>query len=413
MLAPFRSRNFRLYFFGQWISLTGTWMTNTAMVWLVYDLTGSPMWLAIVGMASQLPMVVAGPFAGVLVDRVDRLRLLTVLQVLMMSYAVALAALTFSGMINQWWLLALALFHGFVHSVDVPTRQSMTMMLAERRENLTGVIALNASMFHGARVIGPAVAGFMIASFGAAVCFAADATSYIAVLACLGVMRNPAGKSPPAATTSGVLGQLREGVAYASGSFPLRWHLGLTGAMGFFVLSYAALMPMYADVFFGGSARTLGLMMTSTAVGALTAALYLASRRRLAGIGSVITAGAGLCGLGLLGFAFSRDLWTSCALLTIVGFGGILVMAANNTVVQSLVEEDKRGRVMSLYGVLFSGGLPLGSLWNGWLASTIAPQAVPIFTGISALIITVIFVRMRPRLRTAVRAVLQANPDAG
>ncbi len=409
ILAPFHSRNFRLYFGGQWVSLVGSWMTNTATVWVVYELTRSPMWLAVVGLATQLPSIVLGPFAGVLIDRVDRLRLLMATQCLAMVHASLLAVFMLSGVLNVWMILGLALFQGVIASVDMPTRQSMAVLLAERREDLSGVIALNASMFHLARLIGPAIAGIVIATFGAGVCFTLDAVSYIAVLIALIAMRLPAGKSKVVPLVAGVMAQLREGVRYVIGSFPIRTHVLLSGGMAAFTLSYATLMPQYADVFFGGDARTLGILLSSAAAGALTAALYLAGRARLAGIGSAITTGAIMSGIGLWGFAVSRELWISCVCLAVAGGGGILVMASNNTLIQSMLEDDKRGRVMSLYTVVFFGGFPLGGLLNGWLAARFGPAVVPAFAGTAALGLAAIYVRMRPHLRVDIKRILHAQ----
>lgn len=386
-------------------------MTNTAMVWVVFELTQSPLWLAAVGLASQLPSIIVGPFAGVLIDRVDRLKLLMVMQFFSMFHAAALAALTLTGSLNIWVLLGLALFHGIIAAVDMPTRQSLSVVLAERREDLSGVIALNASMFHLARLIGPAVAGIVIATFGAGVCFTADAVSYIAVLSALAAMRLPVVKDKKPAIRPGVLAQMHEGVRYVVGSFAIRTHVLLSGAMAAFTLSYAILMPQYATAFFDGDARTLGLLLSSTAAGALIAALYLAARSKLAGIGSAITAGALMSGGALWGFAFSRNLWISCVCLTIAGAGGILVMASNNTLIQSMLEDDKRGRVMSLYTVVFFGGFPLGGLLNGWLASHFGAPVVPAFCGSAALILASAYIYLRPRLRVDIKRALHIRAE--
>lgn len=388
--------------------MVGTWMTNTATVWLVYELTQSPLWLGVAALAGQLPAVVLGPFAGVWVDRVDRLKLLIAAQCFAMLHAGALAVLTFSGVINIWFLLGLTLFHGVVNSVDMPTRQSLSVLLADRREDLAGVIAMNASMFHLARLAGPAVAGVVIALFGAAVCFAVDAVSYIAVLVALFAMRL---RKPEISTAKrqSVMVDLIEGVKYVAGSFPIRTHMLLSGAMAAFVLSYASLMPMYSDVFFHGNAETLGWMMASTAAGALIAALYLASRRSLAGIGSAIVTGALLTVAALWGFAYTRDFTMSCILLAVAGGGGILVLASNNTLIQSMLEENKRGRVMSLYGVVFFGGFPLGALFNGWLAARFGAAAAPVFSGCAGLLLAVFYVWIRPKLRVEIKELIHAQ----
>jgi Arabinose efflux permease len=405
LLIPFSSRNYRLYFSGQLISLLGTWMTQTATVWLVYELSGSPFWLGLVALLGQAPAILLTPVGGVWVDRVNRMRLLIGTQVFSMVQSLLLAGFTLSGHINIWILTVLAMFQGLINAVDLPTRQSLAVALAEKREHLPAVIGMNSSMFNLARLVGPAIGGILIASFGAGWCFLIDGLSYVAVLAALFAMRLQV--PPPGQRSGSVWHEMRTGWTHAWGFRPIRALILLTGGMGFFGLSFAVLVPVYAQSVFGGDARTLGWLMSSSAVGSVLAALYLAGRKSIRGIGRAIVSGATVAGIALLIFAFSRTLWLSMLCLVGSGFGGILVMASNNTLVQNLVDEDKRGRVMSIYSVAFLGGMPLGALLTGSLADWLGTTTATCFNALSCLVIAAIFLRSLPRLRRDARPVLE------
>jgi MFS family permease len=405
ILTPFSSRNYRLYFFGQLLSLLGTWMTQTATVWLVYHLTGSPFWLGAVTLLGQAPAILLSPLGGVWVDRVNRLKLLIGTQTLAMIQSLLLAWFTFSGHLDIWWLTGLAMFQGLINAFDLPTRQSLNVLLAEKREHLPSIIGMNSSMFNLARLAGPAVAGFIIAAYGAGWCFLIDGLSYVAVLAAIFCMR--LAQPRPVRSGRSVWHEMREGARYAWGFLPIRVVLLFTAAMGVFGMSFAVLIPVYAKVTFGGDARTLGWLMSASAAGSVFGALHLAGRRSIRGLGHTILFG-GLVAAGGLGvLAFSKNLWLSMGCLLLTGMGGILVFASNNTLVQNLVDENIRGRVMSIYTVAFLGGIPLGSLLTGALADT---WGLPLATGLNAascLVITLVFAAWLPRLRAEARPVLE------
>lgn len=405
VLIPFSSRNYRLYFGGQLVSLLGTWMTQTATVWLVYHLTNSPFWLGAVALLGQLPAILLSPLGGVWVDRLDRVRLLVATQALAMLQSLLLAYFTLSGQITVGLLTALAMFQGLINAFDLPTRQSLNAMLAERREDLPAIIGMNASMFNLARLVGPALAGFVIAAWGAGWCFLLDGLSYFAVLAAILAMK--LARPQPKPSGRSVWHEMREGMVYAWRFRPIRALVLMTAAMGLFGMSFAVLIPVYAKTVFGGDARTLGLMMSASAAGSVLAALYLASRRSIRGLGRTIVGGALMAGAALAGFAFSTNFWLSSACLVVTGMGGILVFASNNTLVQNLVEETKRGRTMSIYTVAFLGGMPLGGLLTGSLASIIGISAATCVNAFACGALALIFAWHLPRLRTEARPVLE------
>jgi len=405
LLTPFSSRNYRLYFAGQSISMMGSWMTQTATVWLVYHLTGSPFWLGLIAFLGQAPAIVLGPVAGVWVDRVDRLKLLLVTQVLAMAQSLALAYFTLSGHIGVGTLTALAICQGMVNAFDMPTRQSLAVQLVEKKEDLAGVIGMNASMFHLARLIGPAVAGFVIAAYGTGYCFLIDGLSYIAVLTAISAMR--LAPTTPATSQASVWEEMRLGFRYAYGFLPIRALLFLAAGMGTFGLSFAVLIPVYAKEIFHGDARMLGWFMSCPAAGSVIAALYLAGRKGIPGITRAIVFGSGLAGCGLAAFAFSQSLWLSSLCLVLIGLGAVLALASCNTLVQSLVEEDKRGRVMSIYTVAFLGGMPLGGLLTGSIANVFGVTAATCINALSCLLLGSAFLRFIPRFRAEARPALQ------
>lgn len=380
-------------------------MTQTATVWLVYQLTGSPFWLGLVALLGQAPAIILTPLGGVWVDRLNRIALLKITQLLAMLQSLLLAAFTLTGLIDIWILTGLAMFQGVINAFDLPTRQSLAVALAEKREHLTAVIGMNSSMFNLARLIGPAIGGFVIAAFGAGWCFLVDGVSYVAVLAAIFAMRltlpapSPRGRS--------VWHEMSLGVRYAWGVRPIRSLILLTGGMGLFGLSFAVLIPVYAESIFGGNAQTLGWLMSSSAAGSMLAALYLAGRSSIRGLGRAITIGAAIASAALFVFAFSRMQWLSMICLVFAGFGGILVMISNNTLVQNLVDEDKRGRVMSIYTIAFLGGMPLGALLTGSIADWLGPSAATCLNAVSCLIMAGLFFRALPRLRQEARPILE------
>ncbi len=399
ILTPFSSANYRFYFAGQLISLLGTWMTQTATVWLVYHLTNSPLWLGAVAMLGQAPAILLSPIGGVWADRIDRLTLLKCTQVLSMFQSLVLAWVTLAGSVDVWLLTGLAMLQGVINAFDLPARQSLSMQLAEHREHLPSIIGMNSSMINMARMAGPALAGIVIAAFGAGWCFLIDGLSYLAVLAALYAVRLP--RLRPAPRTGSVWQEMRDGMRYAWTFRPIRGLLLLTTAIGFFGMSYAVLIPVYAKTVFHGDGRVLGLLMSASAAGSVIAALYLATRQTIRGLDRMILLGTILAGGALSVFAFSDTLWVSLLCLVITGMGGILVFASNNTLIQNLVEETKRGRVMSIYMVAFLGGMPLGALLTGAIASIVGITAATCANAGACLLLGLAFLAWRPRFRSA------------
>jgi len=399
LLTPFSSRNYRLYFGGQIISLIGTWMTQTASLWLAYKLTGSPLLLGVVGFASQIPSFLLGPIAGVWIDRLDRYKLLIVTQILSMLQSLALAWFALTGTIGIEHLILLSLAQGLINAFDMPTRQSLVIQFVEKKEHLGGAIALNSSMFNLARLVGPALGGLVVARFGAGFCYLFDGLSYLAVLAALFQMHLAA--RPPLPPRRHPWVELREGVSYVLNNAPIRALLTNTAFVSFFGFAFATLMPVFARDIYHGDARVLGLLMSASAVGAVGGALYLGTRSTVKGLGNVITLGGAAMGTGLLLFSLARWLPLAMACLVLVGIGGVLLMASSNTLLQTLVEDDKRGRVMSLWTMGFTGTAPLGSLMLGALASRIGAPHTVLISGVFCLVAALSFWLRLPRLRAA------------
>jgi MFS family permease len=412
-----RYRNYRLFFGGQMISLVGTWMQQVALTWLVYRLTGSAFLLGVVGFASQFPSFLIAPLAGVLADRVNRHRVVIITQVLSMLQATLLAVLTLTGMIQVWHIIALSAFLGLINSFDIPTRQSFLLDMIENKEDLWNAIAINSSMFNGARLIGPSIAGLVIASVGEGLCFLLNAVSYVAVILALLAMKiNQKKKTdrPPQRVLEG----FREGFHYAFGFVPIRNILLLIALVSMMGMPFTVLMPIFAKDILHGGPHTLGFLMGATGVGALTGALTLASRKSVLGLGRWIPAAAAIFGLGLVAFSISHVFWLSMFLLFVVGVGMMTQMASSNTILQTISDDDKRGRVMSFYTMSFMGMTPFGSLFAGSLASTIGAPATLLMSGIVCILGAAVFARQLPVLRKEIRAIylrlgIIAPPSAG
>jgi MFS family permease len=404
-LGALNSRNYRLFFLGQIVSLVGTWMTQTASLWLVYHLTSSSLMLGTIGFASQVPIFFLAPFAGVLADRVNRHRLLVCTQVLSMLQSFALAALTYAHHINVHWLIGLALVQGLINGIDIPVRQTLVIAFVERREHISNAIALNSSIFNLARLIGPALGGFVIALSGAAGCYFIDGVSYIAVIISLLVMK--VSLPPQPNDQKHPLIEMREGFHYAFGFRPIRALIVMLALISFLGFSYGVLTPLFARDVFGGDARTLGYLMSASGIGALIGATYLGGRKHVRGLGTVIALGAGLMGFGLIAFAASHWLWLSLLCLIVVGLGGVLTMASSNTLLQAMVDEEKRGRVMALFTMAFTGTMPLGNLLVGWVAGMIGAGYTLLFSGLFCLAVAIIFYRRLPEIRAAAAPILE------
>jgi MFS family permease len=374
ILRALRNRNFRLFFGGQAVSMIGNFMTKTAIMWLVFRLSHeSALMLGVIGFASQIPMFLLAPFGGVWVDRLDRRKLLIVTQSLAMAESLALAVLTLTHLINIPLLLALAVFQGLVNSFDLPGRQAFVVDMVENRDDLANAIALNSTLVQVAKLIGPAIAGLLIWKIGEGSCFLIDGISYAGVIAAYCVMTtHPAERRRK---TTSVLEELKEGLQYAYNSLPIRTILillGLFGLTGFPAL--ASLLPIFGDALGGHHAGAVmyGFLVGASGVGAMGGALWLASRKTVRGLVRVVAYSTTGFGLVLIGFALSRSLWLSIPLVMLCGTGMIVTAASVNTVLQTLAEDDKRGRVMSLYMMAMAGMVPWGSLVAGTLASTLA-----------------------------------------
>lgn len=398
-----RYRNYRLYFFGQGISLIGTWLTRVATGWLVYRLTNSAFLLGVVGFAGQIPIFLLSPLAGVLVDRWDRHRLLLATQGLAMLQSLMLAGLALSGIIQVWQIILLSIFQGLINAFDTPARQSFVIQMVDKREDLPNAIALNSSMFNGARLIGPSVAGLLIASVGEGVCFLVDGISYLAVIVSLLLMRIP--KQIIENQTQKVLGGLKEGFRYAFGFAPIRAILLLLGLVSVLGFPYTVLLPVFARDVLKGGANTLGFLTGAAGVGALTGAIYLASRKSVVGLGRVIALAGSLFGLALIAFSFSRTTWLSLILMYLTGFSMMVQMASANTILQTIVDDDKRGRVMSFYSMAFMGMAPFGSLLAGAVAGEIGAPYTVMIGGILCLAGPAVFASRLPSLRVMVRPI--------
>jgi MFS family permease len=372
-----RHRNFRLFFSGQSISLVGTWMTRVATSWLVYRLTGSALLLGVVGFAGQIPTFLLAPFAGVLVDRLNRRKMLVWTQALAGLQSLALAVLTIAKVINIQEVIWLSVLQGLINAFDMPGRQAFLVQMVEDKQDLGNAIALNSSMVNMARLVGPALAGLVIGAVGEGYCFLIDGISYLAVIASLLMMRL---NVPPAKlSVAPMLEQLKEGWIYVHTFRPIRTILLLFALISLMGMPFMVLMPIFASKVLHGGPHTLGFLLGASGVGALISAISLALRKSVRGLTTMIQISAGVFGLGLICFGLSRILLLSLFLMLIVGFGMMQGLAASNTVIQTLVPEDKRGRVMSYYTMAFVGMTPFGSLLAGALAHRVgAPRAVMI-----------------------------------
>ena len=406
ILRALAHKNYRLFFAGQSISLIGTWMTRIATAWLVYRLTGSALLLGVVGFAGQIPSFLLAPLAGVLVDRWNRQRLLVITQVLAMFQSLALALLTMTGLIKMWHVIVLSVLQGLINSFDMPARQAFVVEMVEKREDLANAIALNSSMVNAARLLGPSIGGVVIAAVGEGWCFMIDAVSYIAVIASLLAMTITARVIQPTKDAN-VFQQLREGWSYATRFAPIRNVLLLLALVSLVGMPYTVLMPVFANDVLHGGPNTLGLLLAASGVGALVGALFLAARKTVLGLGKFIPLMAGAFGAGLIAFSFTRVLWLSLALMVVTGLGFMVQMAVSNTVLQTIVDEDKRGRVMSFYTMAFMGTAPFGSLLAGSVADRIGTPHTLLCGGIGCILGALWFATTLSDLRRDVRPIYE------
>jgi len=403
LLRALRSRNYRLFVAGQGISLIGTWMQQVAMSWLVYRLTGSAMLLGIVGFTSQIPSFLLAPVAGVLADRWEKRRLLFATQTLALIQAALLAVIVLTGMVQIWHIFLLSLFLGMVNAFDIPVRQSFVVQMVDSREDLSNAIALNSSMVHGARLIGPAIAGLLVAGVGEGVCFAINSASYLAVIAALAAMRVAPQPSRP--ERYHVLRELQEGVCYAFDFKPIRSILLMLALVSLMGMPFSVLIPVFAREVLHGNSDTYGFLIAASGSGAFAGAFYLASRRSVIGLDRVIVRAAIFFGTGIAVFAVSTIFTLSMVSLVVAGFGAMTLVASSNTIIQTIVDEDKRGRVMSFFTMAFIGMTPFGSLIAGVLAGSLGAKQTVLIGGMCCLAGGMIFFRQLPQLREKIRPI--------
>jgi len=400
-----QSRNFKLFFYGQIVSLLGTWMQNIALGWLVYRLTNSVFLLGLVGFAGQIPSLLITPFAGVYADRLNRHKVMIVTQISSMILAFALAFLVLSGSIQVWHIIFLALLNGIVLAVDTPFRHAFLLVMVGDKSLLQNAIALNSTLINSARFIGPTIGGIIIAMVGEGWCFFINGVSFFAVISALLAMKVDNFHSNP--KDSSVFQDLKEGLRYAYTSLPIRHLLLLVCVTGFFGLPFQVFMPVYARDILGGGAELLGILSGAMGAGALVGAFYLASQKSSITLPRLIVLTVVVFSLTLMGVAYSTITPLSIILMFFMGFGIIASFAATNTLLQVIVDEDKRGRVVSLYGMSFMGITPLGSLLLGSLSHRWGVQIVLFACGFFCLLAVILYLRQIPLIQKAVNSAVR------
>jgi MFS family permease len=399
-----KHRNFQLFYAGQSISVIGTWMTRLATSWLVYEKTHSALLLGVVSFSGQIISFLLGPFAGVWVERWERRKMLVWTQFGGAVQSLALAALTLTHVITLWEIIALTAMQGVINAFDMPGRQSFLVQMVDDREDLANAIALNSSMANGARLVGPAIAGLIVAKWGEGWCFLIDGVSYFAVIASLLAMRiKPLDAKRVKAS---MLVQMREGWDYVSGFMPVRTTLLLFATVSLMGYSWSVLLPVFAAQVLHGGAHTLGWLSAAAGIGAVTSAATLALRKSVRGLPRMVQLSTSILGVALICFGFSRVLWLSLLLMVFVGFGMLQTASASNTIIQSLVTEDKRARAMSYYTMAFFGMAPFGSLLAGVLAHMFGAPRTVMFTGACCLVGAVWYSVKLPMMKAAVLPVV-------
>ena len=394
-----------MFFGGQGLSLIGTWMQSVAMSWLVYRMTGSALLLGVVGFSSQIPTFILSPVAGVMADRYNRHKILMFTQTLAMLQAFTLAFLVITGRVQVWHILVLSSFLGLVNSFDIPARQSFVVELVEKKEDLGNAIALNSSMFNAARLVGPSIAGVLIGLVGEGVCFLLNGVSYLAVLAALLAMNVP--NREREASGVPVLRRFKEGFNYTFGFAPIRMIILLLALTSLTGMPYTVLMPVFVKEVLHGGARTLGFLMACSGAGALAAALMLASRRSVAGLEKKIPLAGCIFGTGLIAMSMASNFAVAAVCISVASFGMITQMAVSNTIIQTIVEDDKRGRVMAFYALAFMGMAPFGSLLAGWLANRAGAPHTIMLSGVLSIAGALVFLTRLQELREQVRPVYE------
>ena len=411
-LRALRHRNFRLFIAGQLVSLIGTWMQSVAQAWLVYRLTGSSVLLGAVGFAGQIPVFLLAPIGGTVADAADRRKVVMATQAASMILAFVLAGLALAGTIHVWHVMALAALLGFVNAFDIPARQSLLVELVGR-EDLMNAIALNSSMFNGARIVGPAVAALVLARVGEGWCFLINGASYIAVLFGLSLMQRPAERPGLRKGAKSAVERIRAGFRFVARTAPIRALLLLLGLLSLVGLPYTTLMPIFADRVLGHGAGGMGVLMGASGVGALIGALLLAGRSGVRGLGRWVAVSSTSFGVCLIAFALSRNFYLSAAIMVPLGLSMMVQMASSNTLIQAMVPDDLRGRVMSVYSMMFMGMAPFGALLAGWIANRVGAPATVAGGGVLCILFGAIPFALRlPSLRPAARSLVLAQQAA-
>ncbi len=398
IFSSLKNRNFMLYFTGQVISLCGSWIQYVAMSWLVYRLTDSIILLTTVAFLNQIPYLIVTPFAGVFSDRYNKYRIIVITQFMFMALALTLAAITLTDVVQVWHLMVLSLLSGCVGAFEAPARQSFYSKLVPKKD-MTNAIALNSVTINGARFIGPTIGGLLIALVGEGWCFLVNGVSYIAVLIALFMMSLQPFK--PSKVQNGIFNQLREGLTYINASLPLKTVILFVAAISFFGLPFMAVMPALVKDILGGDSELLGYLTSSIGAGALVAALYLAARKQIKGLGKVVTLCGLIMGAGLILLAFIRLPWLACLVAFPTGFAMIGSMAAANTLLQAITADDKRGRVMSFFSMSFAGMAPLGGMLYGVVSEAWSLPVTLFGAGAVCLLTGVVYEWYRPAVRAA------------
>lgn len=398
-----RSKNYKLYFLGQAISLIGTWIQATAMSWLVYRITNSTILLGATTFLSQIPNLFLSPFIGVFLDSFSKHKILILTQILLMLQALVLSILTLSNVIKIWHILTLSLILGILNSIDAPARQSFVIEMVESYEDLSNAIALNSFLFNGARLIGPTISGFLIAALGEGLCFMINALSYLAVIIALLFMNI---KIKTLTKTENIVKDLKEGFNYAFNSIVIRYVLIFIALSSLFASLYSVLMPVFAKDILKGGPQLLGILTGSTGAGALAGAIYLAGREKIKGIEKIIAYSFGTAGIGLLIFSLSKSIYLSVTALFITGISFMLNAVCSNTLIQSIIDNNFRGRVMSIYVMFFMGSMPLGSYLGGYLAKHVGPINTVLLSGIFCITCSLIYRVRLPILQNHIYQIL-------
>jgi MFS family permease len=403
MLRALKYRNYRLFFFGQGVSLIGTWMQQAAVGWLVYRLTGSEFYLGLVAFCSQIPVFLGSLIGGIFADRWPRQRIVIITQILAMIQAFALAAMVYFDAVTITRIILLSIFMGVINAFDMPTRQAFVPEMVDDDEDLPNAIALNSMIFNLARQIGPMAAGFLIARYGESTCFFLNGISFLAVIYSLAAMRQT--RISGAKHNGAMLTGIKDGISYAFGFMPIRSILLYTAAMSLVSMPYAVLMPVFAKSILHGGPQTYGSLLWSTGIGAFIGATYLAMRKTVQGLEKVVIVAAGVFAAGVIGFSFSRNLWLSLVLIALPGFGVMVQMASINTILQTIVDDNMRGRVMSLHVTAFIGTMTFSNLLAGIVAEYIGAPYTLLISGILSVAVTAFFATKLAAIRQMIHPI--------